>query len=119
MLSFIESSDMQLYFINNQITSGAIKHSKNTKDKMPKYGIRVIAPRIAPKNALKIVICLSKIKSIFIEVILAQVNGYGKSQWQLNLPYHLILGDYPRPEKVSPFVRLLFCRLCRNLLKLV
>ena len=78
MLSFIESSDKQLYFTNNQITSGAIKQIKKIKDKIPKYGINVIAPKIAPKNALKIAICLSKIKFMFIRIILAQLSGYGK-----------------------------------------
>ena len=100
MLSFIESSDKQLYFTNSQITSGAIKQIKKIKDKIPKYGINVIAPRIAPKNALKIAICLSKIKFMFIRIILAQLNGYGKLQWRLSQLCHRVSEGFPRPEKV-------------------
>ena len=79
-LSFIEDSDKQLYFTKIHITNGEIKQIRNTNEITPQYGIKVKAPSTAPKNALKIAICLSKIKFIFIGIILAQANVYGKLQ---------------------------------------
>ena len=58
-LSFIDSNDRQLYFTKIQITNGAIKHIKKINDIIPTAGMRVIKPSIAPKNALKIEICLN------------------------------------------------------------
>ncbi len=58
-LSFIDSKDKQLYFTKIQITSGAIKHIKKINDTTPTTGISVIKPSTAPKNALKIEICLN------------------------------------------------------------
>ena len=58
ILSLIEVSDRHSYFINIHITKGAIKHIKNINENVPINGIRVITPSKAPKNTLKIDICL-------------------------------------------------------------
>lgn len=78
ILSFIEDSERQSYFIKIQITSGAIKHIKNMKENIPMYGINVTVPSINPKKILNIEICLSKVRLIFIDYIIQQLNAYDK-----------------------------------------
>jgi len=56
---------MQPYFTKSQITTGAMKHIKNIKEKIPIKGIKVKIPAIKPNNTLKTQICLSKTKFIY------------------------------------------------------
>lgn len=60
--SFTDDKVIQLYLYNNQTTIGAIKHKRKINEYIPMYGIIVITPAIAPKNALNIDICLNNIK---------------------------------------------------------